>query len=118
MLKLGDHLALARLKLIRSRKEGLSFDPSKLPKITSLVKTAEWKKEEFQGFCKKVRQANIVIFTVLPGIDEPEVPDTLILASLWGEVLVAQVKEMVEGTTETEILLSCKNSSCRRTRPM
>ena len=43
-----------------------------------------------------MEQSKIVIFTVLTGVDEPDLPDTLILSSLWGEVLVARIKELVE----------------------
>ena len=100
MLKLADHLALARMKLIRTRKCGLSFDPSKLPTIPSLNKTEDWNRDLFKEFRKKVEQAKIVIFTVLPGIDEPDSPSTLIVSSLWGEVLVATIGDLVKCATE------------------
>ena len=95
-----DHLALARMKTIRIRKAGLSFDPDKLPTIPSLMTTEEWDQPQFTEFCKKVDQAKVVIFTVLPSMDEPDQPDTLILTSLWGEVLVTRVRELVECTQE------------------
>ena len=100
---LADHLALAPMKIIRMRKTGLSFDPDKLPTIPSLTKTEEWDQQLFKEFCKKVEQAEVVIFAVLTGIDEPDCPNTLILASFWGEVLVTGIRELVQCTQETRM---------------
>ena len=62
MLKLGDHLALARMKLIRTRKAGLCFDPDRLEAIPALMKIQEWAGEAFHEFRKKVEQAKVLIF--------------------------------------------------------
>ena len=66
-----DLLGLARKKVIKARKRGLSFDPTKKPKIPLLIGVAEWKEEVCKEFRKKVQQANVVIFAILPGMDEP-----------------------------------------------
>ena len=95
MSRLVDHLALARKKIIKSRKQGLSFDPKRMVKIPSLVRAIEWKGETFKDFQKKVNQAKVVIFTVLLGVDDPDNPNTLVMTSLWGEVLVTRVRDLV-----------------------
>ena len=79
--------ALARKKVIKSRRGGTSFDPEKKLKIPSLIHPSEWDGDIFKEFRQKVDQARIVIFTVLPGVDDPDDPDTMVLTSLWGEVL-------------------------------
>ena len=101
MSRLMDHLGLARKKIIKARKRGLSFDPKKKAKIPLLTGAAEWKEEVFREFRKKVEQAKIVIFAVLPGLDEPEVPRTLVIISLWGEILVSGMKDLLE-TSENQ----------------
>ena len=73
----------------------MTFDPEKLEVIPTLMKIHEWIGDTFDEFRKKVEQANVLIFTILPGMDEPNYPDTLILSSLWGEVLVANVRDLV-----------------------
>ena len=95
MFRLGDQLALARMKLIRARRTGLCFDPDRLEAIPTLQTLQEWNGDAFNDFKKKVDQARVLIFTILPGIDEPNYPDTLILSSLWGEPLVADVRGLV-----------------------
>ena len=96
MYKLVHHLSLARRKIIRSRKDGVSFDPEKKASIPSLINAEDWTGEMFMEFRKKIEQARVVIFTVLPAMDEPDDPDTIILTSLWGEVLVSNVKELAK----------------------
>ena len=45
---------------------------------------------------KKVNQARVVLFTVLPEMDNSERPGALVVASLWGEVLVSGVEGLLE----------------------
>ena len=83
MNKLAHHLSLARRKLIHSRGDGLSFDPDKKrPKIPSLIHVKECGSKTFLEFKEKVEQARVVAFTLLPAVDEPEEPDTMVIASL------------------------------------
>ena len=96
MYRLMEHLAQARKKTIKARRSGMTFNPDKAPKIPSVVEAKDWTGETFQEYRKKIEQAHIVIFTLLPVVDEPEVPDTMIFTSLWGEVLVVKVREMGE----------------------
>ena len=101
MSRLVDHLALARKKIIKTRKNGLSFNLDRLPKITSLVEVEDWKKKTFNEFRRKVEQARVVIFAVLPGMDDPEHPDTLVIASIWGEVLVTRIRDLAKRADES-----------------
>ena len=79
----------------------MSFDPAKKLNIPSLIHPSEWDGDTFKEFRQKVDQARIVIFTVLPGVDDPDDPDTMVLKSLWGEVLVTRVKDLI-GNPEQE----------------
>ena len=101
MSRLVDHLAMAQKKIIKSRRQGLSFDPKKMVKIPLLVEPAEWKGEQFKDFGNKVDQARVIIFTVLPGMGDPDHPNTLIISSLWGKVLVTRVRELVKYTEDS-----------------
>ena len=96
MFWLTDGLALARKKVIKARKRGLSFNPKKNVKVPLVGGAGEWKTDSFKEFRKKVEQSKVVIFTVLPGMDEPEVPQAMIITSLWGEVLVSGVDDLMD----------------------
>ena len=93
-------MALARKKIIKARRKGLSFDPKKKPKVAFLTGASDWGGEVFQEFQKKVDQAKVVMFTVMPKMDEPDVPNVLIITSLWGEILVSGVHDLLEATGE------------------
>ena len=101
MSKLVEHLAVARRKIIKARKQGLSFDPKKALKIPSLIEPVEWKEDAFKEFGKKVNQAKVVVFTILPGVDDADNPNTLIVTSLWGEIMVIMVRELVKYSEES-----------------
>ena len=68
----------------------------KKAKIPSLTDPSDWQGEAFNEFKKQVDQARIIIFTIIPTVDCSDSPDTLIMTSLWGEILVSRIKEMAE----------------------